>query len=149
MGLGRIYDLSSAGDDHLCPWGVEMAGREPLLELYYPTTFMNDEKQSPNSNTVSISMDKADTIYSNMCRGVMTAEEVILDFALNPNINGRVLDEPVGVTTRVVMSFPSAKRLLHLLHAIVSKHEETFGEVPLDVNQRLQSRPTPAPEPAS
>src|SRR5476651_2433513 len=109
---------------------------------------MNDEKQSPN-NAIPISMDKAETIYSNMCRGVMTSEEVILDFALNPNINGRVLDEPVGVDTRVVMSFPSAKRLLHLLHAIVSKHEENFGEVPLDMNQRLQARPTPTPEPAS
>ena len=109
---------------------------------------MNDEKQ-PANNTVPISMDKAETIYSNMCRGVMTAEEVILDFALNPNINGRVLDESVAVDTRVVMSFPSAKRLLHLLHTIVSKHEETFGVVPLDINQRLQSRPAPAPEPAS
>ena len=87
-------------------------------------------------------VEKATTIYSNMCRGVMTSEEVILDFALNPNLNGKVLDEPLEVQTRVVMSFTSAKRLLHLVHAMVTKHEEAFGPVVLDVNERLKSRPT-------
>jgi len=98
---------------------------------------------TPDSNSQqppAISMEKANTIYSNMCRGVMTAEEVILDFALNPNINGPVLDEPLAVNTRVLMSFPSAKRLLHLLHAMVTKHEETFGPVTLDVNERVKAR---------
>lgn len=90
--------------------------------------------------TLQISVEKADTIYSNMCRGVMTSEEVILDFALNPNLNGKVLDEALEVKSRVVMGFSSAKRLLHLLHAMVSKHEEAFGTIPLDVNERLASR---------
>lgn len=100
---------------------------------------------SASEPQLSISLDKSKTIYSNMCRGVMTSEEVILDFALNPNLNGRVLDEPVEVTSRVVMSFSSAKRLLHLLHAMVSKHEENFGEVILDVNQRLKTKPVADP----
>lgn len=89
-------------------------------------------------------MAEAATVYSNMCRGVMTSEEVILDFGLNPNLNGRVLDEAVEIKSRVVMSFPSAKRLLHLLHAMVSKHEEAFGTVVLDVNERLKTPGTPA-----
>lgn len=99
------------------------------------------QPNAATENQLSISMEKAQMIYSNMCRGVMTSEEVILDFALNPNLNGRVLDEPVEVSSRVVMSFSSAKRLLHLLHAMVSKHEENFGEVVLDVNQRLINKP--------
>ena len=107
------------------------------------------EPNSPQPPAVPITVDKAATIYSNMCRGVMTSEEVILDFALNPNINGRVLDEPVSVSSRVVMSFPSAKRLLHLLHAMVTKHEETFGAVPLDINQKLQARAAAAPAQAA
>ncbi len=98
---------------------------------------------APDSNSqqpVTISIEKANTVYSNMCRGVMTAEEVILDFALNPNIHGPVLNEPLEVNTRVLMSFASAKRLYHLLHAMVSKHEETFGPVVLDVNERVKAR---------
>lgn len=101
------------------------------------------ENNSSAQQGLVISIEKASTIYSNMCRGVMTSEEVILDFALNPNLNGKVLDENLEVTTRVVMSFSSAKRLLHLLHAMVSKHEETFGAIPLDVNERLKSQAAP------
>lgn len=100
------------------------------------------ETNSSSAQSLPISVEKATTIYSNMCRGVMTSEEVILDFALNPNLNGKVLDEPLEVQTRVVMSFTSAKRLLHLVHAMVTKHEEAFGPVVLDVNERLKSRPT-------
>jgi hypothetical protein len=87
-----------------------------------------------------IDTSKAVTIYSNMCRGVMTSEEIILDFALNPNLNGKVLDEPIDVKGRVVVSFPSAKRLMHLLGTMLAKHEEAFGEVVLDVNQRVKTR---------
>lgn len=104
---------------------------------------MPENAEVPQS-TLEISTASASLVYSNMCRGVMTSEEVILDFGLNPNLNGRVLDEAVEVKSRVVMSFPSAKRLLHLLHAMVSKHEEAFGPVVLDVNERLKTPPTTA-----
>jgi lactate dehydrogenase-like 2-hydroxyacid dehydrogenase len=97
---------------------------------------MIDPQNAPQQ--IAISMEKAQTVYSNMCRGAMTSEEVLLDFALNPNINGRVLDEPAEITTRLVLSFPSAKRLLHLLHAMVTKHEETFGPVPMDPSERAR-----------
>lgn len=105
-----------------------------------------NESTSANQ-PLPISIEKASTIYSNMCRGVMTSEEVILDFALNPNLNGKVLDETLEVKTRVVMSFSSTKRLLHLLHAMVTKHEEAFGAIPLDVNERLATQKTAAAAP--
>lgn len=97
---------------------------------------MTQPANSTPEQTIEIA--DAQTLYSNMCRGVMTSEEVILDFALNPNINGRVLEEPIQVKSRVIMSFSSAKRLLHLLHAMVTKHEQTFGEIVLDLNQRVK-----------
>jgi hypothetical protein len=109
---------------------------------------MNPPTPSSPANTTTeqvIELSGAETVYSNMCRGVMTSEEVILDFALNPNINGRVLDEPIQVKSRVVMSFSSAKRLLHLIHAMVSKHEQTFGEIVLDLNQRVKKTGDSAP----
>jgi len=98
-------------------------------------------ESSNTSDPLPINTDKAVTIYSNMCRGVMTSEEIILDFALNPNLNGRVLDEPIEVKGRVVVSFASAKRLMHLLNTMLVKHEEAFGEVVLDVNQRVKTKP--------
>lgn len=110
---------------------------------------MSDNNNDSTPAALPISMETAQTTYSNMCRGVMTAEEVILDFALNPNLNGRVLEEAVEVKSRVVMSFSSAKRLLHLLHAMISKHEETFGPVVLDLNERIKSRQGGAVAPVS
>lgn len=67
-----------------------------------------------------------------MCRGTMTPEEVMLDFGFNPNAFGRVSEEPVQITARVIMTPPSAKRLLHLLHMMLSRHEESFGPIPIE-----------------
>lgn len=92
--------------------------------------------QPPPQQNIVFEKDKATVTYSNLCRGIMTAEEIILDFALNPNMSGRVVEENVEVTSRVVMSFSSAKRLLHLLHAMISRHEQQFGEIPVDPSQR-------------
>ena len=70
--------------------------------------------------------------FANMCRGSMTPEEVMLDFGLNPNAFGRVADEGVQISARIVMTPPSAKRLLQLLHVMLSRHEESFGPIPME-----------------
>jgi hypothetical protein len=62
--------------------------------------------------------------YANLCRGMMTAEEVVLDFGFNPNSGGRVLDEPAEVSSRIIMSVPSTVRLYQLLHALLAKRQE-------------------------
>jgi hypothetical protein len=110
---------------------------------------MSDSNSSNSTeNTIQIITDHLSPTYSNMCRGLMTSEEVILDFALNPNINGKVLEEAIKVESRVVMNFSSAKRLLQLLHAMLSRHEQTFGEILVDPSQRLRT-PAATQEPAS
>ena len=62
-------------------------------------------------------------------------EEVIIDFALNPNPfhAGR---QEVQVTQRLIMNFYTAKRLLSALGMTLQRHEATFGNVELDVNRR-------------
>jgi hypothetical protein len=83
-----------------------------------------------------------ETIYSNMCRGLMTAEEIMLDFGFNPNSGGRVVDEPAEVRTRVVLSLPSAVRLHQLLHALLAKRQEAIEQAA--TRQKEQAATAPA-----
>jgi len=94
----------------------------------------SDTTQSQAQSQLPLRMSPQQTSvhYANMCRGSMTPEEVMLDFGLNPNAHGRVSEEPVQITARVIMTPPSAKRLLHLLHMMLSRHEESFGPIPVD-----------------
>jgi len=77
---------------------------------------------------IQLSTHGMQTTYSNMVRGLMTAEEVILDFGLNPNLNGKIVDEPVNVTNRVVMSLASAARLHQLLQTMLMRRQQAAQE---------------------
>lgn len=86
-----------------------------------------------------------ETIYSNMCRGLMTAEEIMLDFGFNPNSGGKVVDEPVEVRTRVVLSLPSAVRLHQLLHALLAKRQEAVEQAMARQKEQAAATATAAP----
>ena len=79
--------------------------------------------------------------YANVCRATGTPEEVIMDFALNPNAFGMVVDEPVKINHRIVMSYQAAKRTALVLLETVRRHEERFGEIELDPRKRLRGTP--------
>lgn len=79
----------------------------------------NDQASAPELLT-----DKMQVSYANLCRGMMTAEEIILDFGFNPNGGGKVLDEPAALSSRIIMSVPSTVRLYQLLHALLAKRQE-------------------------
>lgn len=82
-----------------------------------------DLPASPSS-ALEVSTENLATIYSNMVRGLMTAEEVVLDFGFNPNTAGKVVEETAKVTNRVILSYPSAVRLHQLLQALLLKRQE-------------------------
>ena len=82
-----------------------------------PTT--NDQASAPDLLT-----DKMQVSYANLCRGMMTAEEIVLDFGFNPNGGGKVVDEQAEITSRIIMSVPSTVRLYQLLHALLAKRQE-------------------------
>ena len=98
------------------------------MEQQTPPT--SETQQSPLP--LQLSAQQTSIHFANLCRGSMTPEEVLLDFGINPNAFARINDEPVQITARIVMTPPSAKRLLHLLHVMLSRHEETFGPIPVD-----------------
>ncbi len=74
--------------------------------------------------TLTLSTKDMQTFYSNFARGLMTAEEVILDFGVNPNAAGRIVEEPANISARVIFSIPSAARLHQLLGTMLSRYQQ-------------------------
>src|SRR5437870_924153 len=80
---------------------------------------------------------QAHVAYANFARVTATPEEVIIDFALNPNPfqTGR---QEIAVSQRLIMNFFTAKRLLMALSHTIQRHEQTYGSVELNLLRRAQ-----------
>ncbi len=74
--------------------------------------------------------------YSNFCRVTGSPEEVIIDFALNPNPFSRE-DQTVKIDRRLVLNYYTAKRLFAALQQTIIRHEQNFGVIELNVQRRL------------
>ncbi len=88
---------------------------------------------------------QAHAAYANFARVTATPEEVIMDFALNPNpfMAGK---QEISVSQRLIMNFYTAKRLWIALGQTIQRHESTYGSVELDVTRRAHpSAFTPGP----
>lgn len=84
---------------------------------------------------VVVDDSQAHAAYANFARVTATPEEVIVDFALNPQpfATGR---QEVKVSQRLIMNFFTAKRLLGALQMTIQRHEGAFGAIELDVRRR-------------
>ena len=80
---------------------------------------------------------EAHSAYSNFARVTATPEEVIIDFALNPNPFAQGRHE-VKISQRLIMNFYTAKRLCRALVATLQRIEASFGPIELDVQRRVQ-----------
>lgn len=87
---------------------------------------------------IRITLDDKDleASYSNFCRVTGSPEEVIIDFALNPNPFSRE-DQTVKVDKRLVLNYYTAKRLFAALQQTIIRHEQNFGVIELNVQRRL------------
>jgi hypothetical protein len=83
----------------------------------------------------------AHSAYSNFARVTATPEEVIIDFALNPNpfVQGK---HEVKISQRLIVNFYTAKRLCRALVATLQRIEASFGTIELDVQRRVQATQT-------
>lgn len=79
--------------------------------------------------------------YANVCRIAQTPNEVIIDFGLNLNLFGQILDEQVKLDNRVILSHDAAKRLCLHLTATIQHFEARYGNIELDVAKRLKNSP--------
>lgn len=85
----------------------------------------------------------AHSAYSNFARVTATPEEVILDFALNPNPFAQGRHE-VKISQRLILNFYTAKRLCRALLATLQRIEGSFGPIELDVQKRVQGMQPPS-----
>lgn len=99
------------------------------------------EQNTPQAPTVDASALKSN--YANVCRIAQTPNEVIIDFGLNPNFFGQILDEPLKLEQRIILSHDAAKRLCLHLTATIQNFEAKYGPIELDVAKRLKQQ-TPA-----
>ncbi len=93
---------------------------------------------APATQSEIVLLEKdANIAYSNFARVTSTAEEVIIDFCLNPNPfqTGR---QEIPVAQRLIMNFFTAKRLFSALGMTLQRHEGTFGAIELDIRRRAQ-----------
>lgn len=95
---------------------------------------------------VRLELDESgvDAIYANLCLVSSTAEEVILDLALNKN-PGNDQTRRIRISHRVILSPYTAKRLAALLTANVQRHEAMFGPLETDIRKRLKPSQESAP----
>lgn len=107
---------------------------------YTPPPPPGGESQVPAPAEMILVDKDAHAAYSNFARVTATPEEVIVDFALNPNPfqQGR---QEVRVTQRLIMNFYTAKRLCSALAMTLQRHEQTFGPIELDVRRRAHNPP--------
>jgi hypothetical protein len=80
------------------------------------------------------------TTYANFARITSTAEEVIIDFCMNPNPfeAGR---QELKVSKRLIINFPTAKELFLAMGEILKAIEKEHGLIELDIRKRVKPKP--------
>lgn len=107
------------------------------------------EAAGQSRQQVKLRLDEAGmtTDYSNAFRTNTSAEEVFLDFGMNilvPTGQGEGESQQVGemifkLNNRVILNYYTAKRLAMVLGQIVARHEQQFGELKLNANDRRKA----------
>lgn len=109
-----------------------------------PTQKPAEQNPAQVQSEIILNEKDAHVAYSNFARVTSTAEEVIIDFCLNPNPfqTGR---QEIPVSQRLIMNFYTAKRLFSALGMTLQRHEQTFGPIELDIRRRAQASPATSP----
>ncbi len=92
--------------------------------------------QQPQRQQLTMDDSKVNAAYANFCRVTGTAEELVLDFGLNPHPHGPPA-EAITVSERIILNYFTAKRMLQVLTLTVQRHEATFGVLETDVQKRV------------
>jgi hypothetical protein len=101
-----------------------------------------------SENEPAITTANLKTTYANICRIAQTPNEMIMDFGMNANFFGKILDEPVNLETRIILSHDAAKRLLLHLANHIQGYEAKFGVIELEVAKRIRQPSGPPAGPS-
>ena len=102
-----------------------------------PKTSSGDAATQQQASQIQVNESKAVTSYANFCRVTGTPEELIVDFALNPQPTG-VPTKPIQIDQRIILNFYTAKRLLAALQMSLQRHEQVFGVLETDIQKRIR-----------
>jgi hypothetical protein len=96
---------------------------------------------APPQQRTAVQVDDTETVctYANFCRVTGSPEELIVDFALNPQPMGAPT-APIQIKQRTVMNYYTAKRLLAALQMSVQRHEAVFGVLETDITKRVATK---------
>ena len=128
-----------------------MAKNDDVIDDAHPID--EQARQQAGGQQVRLRIDQRNmtTSYANAFRTNATADEVILDLGLNqvvpanPGADGRPQGDVAAemlfdINNRMILNYFTAKRLAITLGQIVRKHEERFGELKLNVQDRAKGR---------
>jgi len=100
----------------------------------------NTAASTPATSTLpAIDQNNLKISYANVCRIAQTPNEVIVDFGMNPNFFGQILDEPLKLDHRIILSHDAAKRLCIHLTQTIQAFEAKYGVIELDVTKRVKT----------
>ena len=97
---------------------------------------MAEEITDPTQQQVQLVVDERDmrTTFANGYRIYTTGEEVVVDFGfnmLNPNPGAGQSQMLFKAGDRVILSYPTVKRLSISLAQLVRRYEDQFGQIPI------------------
>jgi hypothetical protein len=120
-------------------------GRTPGTETPGQTQAQPQAQAGQQQIQVPVDLSSLASGYVNWFRFTGSAEELIIDLGLAPQLGQMPPTEPIKLTHRVVMSFYTAKRLLQNLHRAITIYESHYGPVEIDPQRRLRVPPPPRP----
>ncbi len=100
------------------------------------------ERQPQAAPQFSVDTSQLSTLYTNFCHVTSLPEELVLDFGLNTQMTPAP-NQPIRLSHRLVLNYFTAKRLLQGLHMAVSRFEQNFGNLEMDVQKRVRAPQAP------
>lgn len=122
---------------------VALAGL--LVGVYLLMVPVSDLPVTQAQQPVSVKIDESQAVatYANVCQVTGTREELIVDFAVDsrpfaepPRLSEKAT-KPISVNRRIITNFYNAKRMLEAVTPSIKRHEEIFGPLELDKQNRL------------
>lgn len=127
-----------------------MSDHEPR----FPDPGPGDSDGGERQQKVRMRVDdrRMSAFYTNAFRTNASADEVLLDFGLNQTVptgqpggdsadsdpNGPQAEMLLTIDQRVIMNYYTAKRLAITLGNIIRRHEQKFGELKLNIADRMK-----------
>ena len=96
--------------------------------------------QAGQQQVIQVPIDVAEmkTFYANFFRVLGTPEELMIDFGLHTQQVTAQGADPVKLSSRLAISYFTAKRLMLALQRAVNLHEQSFGVLETDYRRRVR-----------